>query len=123
MRAQVEATGHYRPSEYWREELSRLEYMLDASPLIVDTLRHHTFNVTGLRVYDYRAERTRHKEQLARKLRALKQQARPGLLVPEWRGLGGFGFDIDGELYNIDTLKFFEVLIALDKGAVLPEFQ
>jgi hypothetical protein len=122
MRAQVAAAG-YRPSEYWQEELSRLEYMLDASPLIVDTLRHHTFHVTGLRVYDYRSQKTRAKEQLAEKLRALQAVARPGLLVPEWRGLGGFGFEVDGELFNIDTLKFFEVLIALDRGAVLPEFQ
>lgn len=122
MRAQVEAAG-YRPSEYWQEELSRLEYILDASPLIVDALRHHTFHVTGLRVYDYRSQRKRAKEQLTEKLRALKAVARPGLLVPEWRGMGGFGFEIDGELFNIDTLKFFEVMIALDKGAVLPEFQ
>ncbi len=37
--------------------------------------------------------------------------------------LGGFGFEIDGQFFNIDTLKFFEVLIALDKGAVLQEFR
>ena len=43
------------------------------------------------------------------------------LLVPEARELGGFGFEIDGELYNVDTLKFFEVLIALERGAVLAE--
>ena len=30
---------------------------------------------------------------------------------------------IDGRLFNIDTLKFFEVLIALEKGAVLQEFR
>ena len=123
MRARLEATGDYRPSAYWREELSRLEYMLDASPLIVDKLREHTFHVTGLRVYDYRAQRKRASEQLAEKLEALRAQSRPELLVPEWRGLGGFGFEIGGELYNLDTLKFFEVMIALDKGAVLQEFQ
>ena len=122
MRAQVAGTG-YRPSEYWQEELGRLEYMLDASPLIVDTLRHHTFHVTGLRVYDYRRQRKRYNEQVVEKLRALQALGRPDLLVPEWRGLGGFGFEVDGELFNIDTLKFFEVMIALDKGAVLPEFQ
>jgi hypothetical protein len=123
MRARLEASGQYQPSAYWREELSRLEYVLDASPLIVDTLRHHTFHVTGLRVYDYRPQRTRRREQMAEKLQALKAVARPGLLIPEWRGLGGFGFEIDGQLYNVDTLKFFEVLIALDAGAVLQEFR
>ena len=123
MRAGVEASGEYRPSMYWREELSRLEYMLDASPFIVDRLREHTFHVTGLRVYDYRSQRHRHREQLAEKLRELQRVAPPGLLVPEWRGLGGFGFEIEGELYNLDTLKFLEVLIALEKGAVLQEFR
>jgi putative sugar O-methyltransferase len=43
--------------------------------------------------------------------------------VPEPADLGGFGFIIDGQLVNLDTLKFFEVLIALDKGAVLEEFR
>jgi hypothetical protein len=123
MRAAMEAAGVYQPSRYWREELSRLEYMLDASPLIVDKLREHTFHVTGLRVYDYRAQRKRYREQFVEKLRELQKVAAPGLLVPEWRGLGGFGFEIDDELFNIDTLKFFEVLIALEKGAVLQEFR
>jgi hypothetical protein len=123
MRERLEARGDYQPSAYWREELSRLEYVLDASPLVIEALRHHTFHVTGLRVYDYRPQRTRSRDQMAEKLRALKRAARPGLLIPEWRGLGGFGFEIDGQLYNIDTLKYFEVLIALDSGAVLEEFR
>jgi hypothetical protein len=121
-RAAVEATGE-RPSAYWTEELSNFEYMLDASPLVVDKLRHHTYHLTGLRVYDYRTHRTRPRQRLVEKLRALQALAPPGLLVPEWRSLGGFGFDVDGELYNIDTLKFFEVLLALERGAVLPEFR
>ena len=33
--------------------------------------------------------------------------------------MGGFGFDIDGQLYNVDTLKFYEVLIAMQRGGVL----
>jgi hypothetical protein len=123
MRAAGEASGEYRPSGYWREELRRLEYLLDASPLVVDTLREHTFHVTGLRVYDYRVQRRRYREQLAEKLRELRRVAAPGLFVPEWPALGGFGFEIDGELVNVDTLKFFEVLIALEKGAVLQEFR
>jgi hypothetical protein len=111
------------PSAYWREELAGFEYMLDASPLIVDKLRHHTYHVTGLRVYDYRTGRARAREKFAAKLRALMAEGRPDLLVPESRGLGGFGFDVDGQLFNIDTLKFFEVLIALDRGAVLDDFR
>ena len=45
------------------------------------------------------------------------------LLVPEPAALGGFGYEIDGALYNIDTLKFFEALIALERGAVLDEIR
>jgi putative sugar O-methyltransferase len=123
MRAQVAALPEYRPSAYWEEELSTFEYLLDASPLIIDKLRQHTHWVTGLRAYEYRSQRTRAKVKLAEKLRALQGQAPSDLLVPEWPGLGGFGFEIDGRLFNIDTLKFYEVLIALDKGAVLQEFR
>ena len=73
-------------------------------------------------LYDYRSQKTRAKTMFAEKLEALLGAGPPDLLVPEWRELGGFGFDIDGRLFNIDTLKFFENLIALEKGAVLQEF-
>jgi hypothetical protein len=123
LRAGVAATRDGRPSAYWQEELANFEYMFDASPLIIDKLRHHTYHVTGLRVYDYRTHRDKARDQFADKLHALLSIGRPDLLVPEWPGLGGFGFDIDGQLFNIDTLKFFEAMIALDKGAVLQEFR
>ena len=45
------------------------------------------------------------------------------LLVPEAPALGGFGYEIDSALYNIDTLKFFEALVALERGAVLDEIR
>ena len=45
------------PSAYWTHELGNFEYMLDASPLIVESLRHHTFHVTGIRSYEYRPHR------------------------------------------------------------------
>ena len=111
------------PSAYWTEELSNFEYMFDASPLIIDQLRRHTYHVTGLRVYDYRTGRQRPRERFAEKLRALVAEGSRDLLVPESRLLGGFGFDIDGQLYNLDTLKFFEALIALDRGGVLDDFR
>jgi len=123
MRAHATAHAESRPSAYWEEELSNLEYLFDASPLVIDKLRHHTYHVTGLRVYDYRTQRTRARQQFVEKLHALSAQGNRDLLVPEWRELGGFGFEIDGRLFNIDTLKFYEVLIALDKGAVLHEFR
>jgi hypothetical protein len=123
MRALVAASPDYRPSAYWEEELSTFEYMLDATPLVIEKLRHHTHCLTGLRAYDYRSHKTRARSRFVEKREALIEVGSAELLVPEWRELGGFGFDIDGQLYNIDTLKFYEVLIALNKGAVLPEFR
>ena len=114
---------HYKPSAYWEEELTNFEYMLDASPLIIDKLRHHSLHITGIRVYEYRSNRDRFRLQFLEKLAELKRIAPPGLLVPEPKVLGGYGFEVDGELFNIDTLKFNEVLIALDRGAVLDEFR
>ena len=123
MRAAAEQVPGYQPSAYWEEELANFDYMLDASPLIIDKLRHHSFHITGLRVYDYRSNRDRWRERFIEKRRALLKHGQRELLVPEWRPLGGFGFEIEGELYNIDTLKFFEVLTALDRGSVLDEFR
>ena len=50
---------HYRPSAYWEEELTNFEYMLDASPLVIDKLRHHAMHITGIRPYEYRSNRDR----------------------------------------------------------------
>jgi len=112
-----------RPSAYWREELEGFDYMLDASPLIVDRLRRHSYHVTGIHAYDYRSGRERQRRKLAEKLTALRELGHPDLLVPESPALGGFGFEVEGGLYNIDTLKFFEVLIAMERGGVLAPFR
>jgi hypothetical protein len=112
-----------QPSDYWREELSNFEYLFDASPLLIDKLRHHCYPVTGLRQHDYRSHRDRDRARLADKLAALIEVGGRELLVPESPLLGGFGFEIDGALYNQDTLKFYEALIALDRAAVLAELR
>src|SRR3954453_5102755 len=52
-----EASEIGAPSGYWQEELAGFEYMLDASPLIVEKLRHHCYHVTGIKVYDYRSHK------------------------------------------------------------------
>jgi hypothetical protein len=117
------ADPRYKPSDYWLEELQTFDYMFDASPLIINKLRQHCSHITGLRVYDYRSNRTDAQKKFAEKLAALKAAGGADLLVPESRELGGYGFDIEGELFNIDTLKFYEVLIALHRGEVLREFR
>ena len=115
--------GSAAPSEYWREELAGFDYLLDASPLIVERLREHSHHVTGVRPYEYRAGQPARRAALETKLAALRRAGGEELLVPESSQLGGFGFDIDGALYNIDTLKFYEALIALDRAGVLGELR
>lgn len=116
--------GVNAPSEYWEEELAGFEYLFDPSPLVVEKLRHHSYHVTGLKVHDYRSHKGETKQRFAAKLDALIDAAGGReLLVPEPRILGGFGHEIGGELFNIDTLKFFEVLIAMERGALLEEFR
>ena len=95
--------------------------MLDASPLIVDKLRHHCLHITGIRPYDYRSNADERGRQLAQKLAALIDVGGRELLVPESPCLGGFGFEIDGNLYNLDTLKFYEALIAIERGGVMQQ--
>ncbi|WP_169542058.1 putative sugar O-methyltransferase [Solirubrobacter soli] len=116
--------GTAAPSDYWEEELAGFEYLFDASPLLIKRLRHHSYHVTGLKVYEYRTHQDNRRAQLKAKLDALIEVAGGReLLVPEPEVLGGFGHEIDGQLYNLDTLKYFEVMIALEKGAVLDELR
>jgi hypothetical protein len=42
-----------------------------------------------------------------------------GLLVSEAADLGGFGFEVDGALVNLDTIKYYESLVALERSGVL----
>ena len=50
---------------------------------------------------------------------ALRELGGDALLVPESPALGGFGYEIGGRLFNVDTLKFYEVLIGMERGGVL----
>jgi hypothetical protein len=111
------------PSDYWLEELGNFDYMLDASPLIIEKLRHHTFHLTGIRLYDYRSNKDIARRNLAKNLSSLIEFGGEELLVPESPALGGFGFEIDGALYNTDTLKYYESMIALDRGGALSELR
>jgi len=111
------------PSSYWSEELEGFDYMLDASPLIVRKLREHCYHITGLRSYEYRHHHAHKARAFANKLEALRGEDKNDLFLPEERELGGFGHNIDGQLVNIDTLKFYESLIAMDHGELLQNLQ
>lgn len=111
--------GEALPSSYWQEELEGFDYMFDASPLIVAKLREHCYHLTGLRSYEYRGHHAHKSQAFANKLAALRKLDSRGLFVPESAVLGGYGHEIDGQLVNLDTLKFYESLIAMDHGGVL----
>lgn len=110
-------------SKYWQEELAGFEYMLDASPLMIKNLRHHSYHLTGLYEYSYRNHHAHRAIQFQNKFNLLKSKDKNGILVAESPELGGFGFKIDGKLYNIDTLKFYECLIILDEANLLDQFR
>ena len=108
-----------KPSGYWQEELANFEYMLEASPLLISKLRHHCYHVTGLKAYEYQKISESRLSTFHARLRELTRESDSSLLVPESPILGGFGYEIEGELYNVDTLKYFEVLAGLDRARVL----
>ena len=111
--------GIAEPSAYWREEIKGFDYLFDAGPLIVAALREHCYHITGLKSYDYRQHHAHRAEPLARKLELLRTKDSRDLFVPESPVLGGFGHSIDGALVNLDTLKFYESLIAMDGMGLL----
>ena len=111
------------PSEYWKEELEGFKYMLDASPFIVNKLREHCYHITGVHSYPYREHHSHSSKSFENKLNQLKKVDSNNLLIGESTEMGGFGHNINGELINIDTLKFYESLIALDKFGIFKKQQ
>jgi putative sugar O-methyltransferase len=120
-REQREAGSVAAPGDYWREELEQFDYMLDAPPLVVAKLRRHCYHLTGLRPYDYRTNKS--SSRVARRKKALEAAGGSELVLPEPELLGGFGFRLDGGLYNVDTLKYSEALIALRRAGILDGLQ
>ena len=118
-----EGLGPAGPSAYWAEELSNIDYMIEASPLIIRKLRHHTFQITGIRPYDYRVQEDSRRDAFEQRLRALVELGGRELLVPEHKALGGFGYSLADGLCNLDTLKFFEVLVGMKLTGVLQSFE
>jgi glycosyltransferase involved in cell wall biosynthesis len=107
------------PSAYWSEELENIDYMIDASPLIVRKLRQHAFHITNVRPYDYRNKNDGRREFFEARLQALRSMGGDDLLVPESPAMGGFGYRFGDRLFNIDTIKFYEVLIGMERGGVM----
>jgi glycosyltransferase involved in cell wall biosynthesis len=107
------------PSVYWSEELENIDYVIDASPLVVRKLRQHAFHITNVRPYDYRNKNDGRREFFEARLQALRSLGGDALLVPESPAMGGFGYHVGAQLFNVDTIKFYEVLIGMERGGVL----
>lgn len=111
------------PSKYWQEELSGFEYMLDASALLIKKLRHHCYHLTGVRDWEYRMHHAYHTLRFENLLKRLQKEDKNGVLVPESPKLGGFGYTIDGSLYNNDTLRFYDAMLSLNRAGGLEQFR
>lgn len=106
-------------SAYWEEEMAGFDYMLDASPLLIRKIREHCYHITGIRSYEYRTHHAHAAPPFAAKLEALRKLDTANLFVPESPAMGGFGHRIENMLINIDTLKFYESLIAMNRAGLL----
>ena len=72
---------------YWTKEPENIDHMVEASPLIIRKLRHHSFHLTGIRVISHQGQRGSRFE--ARLARCASSARRP--CVGSRRPLGGFG--------------------------------
>ena len=111
------------PSSYWLEELAGFDYMLEATPLIVRKLREHCHHITGLRAYEYRKHHVKNRKAFQKKFDKLNLLDKSNLWIDESPALGGFGHKLSKGLANVDTLKFYETLIAMDHAGVLEPFK
>jgi hypothetical protein len=109
-----------------RQMLDAMAHLWDASPAVVAELRRHAEPVTGCGAGLYASGGEARKQFFFDQNRLVKG-GNPALLLPESPMLGGFGYAAEtpeGErLFNDDTLKYCEVLSALECGAVLDAFR
>ncbi len=110
-------------SDYWLQEINGFEYIFEASPSIINNLRHHCYHITGEFPYGYRDHHDYNAPKFKSKLELLNSILEKDILVPEPEILGGFGHNINGKLINKDTLKYYESLIALEKNGIFNEIK
>jgi len=125
-------TVPHRDWHNFRRTMARLEAwgLTDSSVSIhlaglgaeqVSHLRHEAQHVGGVGPTDYAHPSDAAVRQFRDKLKRLVKLGGKDLVVPESPALGGFGHRIHGGLYNLDSLKHLEVLIALRRGGLLNE--
>lgn len=115
MLAAQDEPGVGSPSAYAARALGRIEYMLDATPGLVERLRERCSDLT-------REEGTSNEEirdEIRLRSRSLARLERPDLLVPEPPVLGGPGAELSLGQHHLDSLRFHESLVAMALGGVL----
>jgi hypothetical protein len=109
-----------------RATIDALQPLWDATPDAIGSLRRLTAPLAVAPIPDG-APSAEERKLFFLDLGRLVKVGRPSLLVAEPTLLGGFGHASHGpdgvRLYNDDTLAFYEVLVALDCGAVLGELR
>jgi hypothetical protein len=107
-----------RPVGDRSEQLSKFAYLFDAPPAIIAKIRHHCHLVSGVAAENYKNEK-KEKPLYENKLKALRKLDTSNLFVPESRVLGGFGYELNLGLANLETLKTYECTIAMERGGAL----
>jgi hypothetical protein len=97
------------------EEPSKFAYLFDAAPATIAKLRHHCHLVGGASAESCQ-KAGENKPLYENKLKSLRSLDTSDLFVPESRALGGFGYEVDEGLVNLDTLKIYECMLAMDSG-------
>jgi putative sugar O-methyltransferase len=119
----LDSSIEHAKSKYWEEESQSISYLQNATPEILERLREHCHWITGLTAYQYAKhhQKTQSHENLANRLYELIDNYPDIPVVPERREYAGFGFEIDGNLYNVDTLKYHEVIVGLHKSGIIKD--
>lgn len=112
---------NYEYSKYWSEEIEPLNYLFEPTQRLVEKWRQHMFWITGDLVYNYKNHHKNSKkfDQIKFRFLNMKERYPHHKFIFEPKNLGGYGFELDGGLVNIDTLKFNESIIALDNIELL----
>jgi hypothetical protein len=111
------------PGDEEQRRAQALAPLWDASRETIASWRHSCQPLGGARASDYDGTRESALfRQLKREVFHRRKELGSDLFVNEPRALGGFGYTEQGLLYNEDTARHFEVLIALQDAAILQAF-
>ena len=101
------------------DDVCGFEYLFDASPLLVFSFRRHCYHVSNDYSESYADQSSDRSRLLLERLDRLLEADGSELLVPESEALGGFGYPSSHGMINLETLKFYESLIGLNRAGFM----